>query len=100
MGILGGSAPTTVTATTTVAEVFLMMGMSYDFVAFVMFALGEEFLEEDQSGGEEGSLGEHQTLDGGERDDTEEERDEGLDLELEESENGDELLQLLLLATA
>ena len=98
---IGRSAPAAVTATTTaVAEVLLMVRVSYDLVAFMVFSLGEEFLEEDQSRGEEGSLGEHQTLDSGEGDDSEEQRDHGLDLQLEEGEDGKELLQLLLLATA
>lgn len=83
-----------------VAVVLIMVRMGHYFVAFMVIALGEKLLQNNQSGGEKGSLSEHKTLDGSEGDDGEEQGDEGLDLQLEETKDGHQLLQLLLLATA
>lgn len=66
----------------------------------MVLMFGEEFLEKNQSRREESCLGDHQTLDGGEGNDTQEERDQGLDLQLQESVDRYQLLELLLLATA
>lgn len=98
LGVLG-PAPASV-ATTTVAVVFLVMRVGYHFVAFMVLVLGEEFLQEQESRGNESSLGDEDTLDSSESDDAQEQGNEGLDLQLEQSEDGEELLQLLLLATA
>lgn len=65
-----------------------------------MVIFGKKFLEENQSRSKESCLGDHQTFDGGEGNDTQEERDQRLDLQLEESIDRYQLLQLLLLATA
>lgn len=80
------------------AVVFLRM--RYDFIALMMVMFGKEFLEENQCRSKESGLGDHQTLDGGEGNDTQEERDQGLDLQLEESIDRKQLLKLLLLTTA
>lgn len=84
---------------TAAREVFLMMRVGYDFVAgFMMFA-GQEFLEGDNTSDEERHLGEEEGLGSSECDDTQEERDQSGDLQLGESKEGEELLDLLLLAT-
>lgn len=85
---------------TTVAKVFLVMRMSNHFVAFMVLMFGKEFLEKDESRCEQGSLGEEETLDCGESDDSQKQGNEGLDLQLKESVDWDQLLQLLLLTTA
>lgn len=82
------------------AVVFLMVRMSYDFVTLMVVMFGEEFLEKNQSRGKESCLGDHQTLDSGEGNDTQEERNQGLDLQLQESVDRYQLRELLLLATA
>lgn len=66
----------------------------------MVIALGQKFLEEEKSRSEECCLREEKTLDCGKGDDAEEERDQGLNFQLEEGEDGEELLQLLLFGTA
>lgn len=61
----------------------------------------EEFLEDADSGGDEGDLAEEVGLEDGEGDYSEEQRDESGELQLQKGEDGHQLLELLLLlATA
>lgn len=82
-----------------VAVVLLVMRMGHHLVALVVLMLGQKLLQQQDSGCDDGGLGQEQTLDGGESDDGKEQGDERLDLQLQESQDGEELLQLLLLAT-
>lgn len=84
----------------TAAGVMLfMMRMGYDFVAgFVVFTC-QKFLQGNDTGDQEGYLGEEYSLGGSKCDDAEEERDKGGDLKFSEGKQREELLDLLLLAT-
>lgn len=72
--------------------------VSHDLVALVAL-VGQELLQGDDSSHQQGNLGEDDGLGCGEGDDSEEERDQGGDLELSDGQKGQELLDLLLLAT-
>lgn len=97
-------APSTVAATAaatagTVAVVLFVVRMGNDLIALMRLALRQKLLEKQKGGGQQSGLGEQKTLDGSKGDYSQEQWNEGLDLQLEESEDGKELLQLLLLST-
>lgn len=56
----------------------------------------KQFFDSTESGCDEGNLSKDVSLEDGEGDDTKEERDKGSELELQESQDGEEFLQLLL----
>lgn len=80
--------------------VFFVVWMGDHFVASLMVFASQEFLEGDDTSDEEGDLGQEESLGGREGDDTKEQGNEGGDLQLGESEQGQELLDLLLFATS
>lgn len=85
---------------TTAGVVFLMVRVGDDFIAgFMMFAC-EEFLQGEDTSDQERYLGQQDGFSSSEGDDTEEQRDEGHDLQFSDGQEGDQLLDLLLLATS
>lgn len=94
LGFLGSSPSTATTALPSM----LFMGGFWPPTALLGF---KELLESTEGSGDESDLSEEVCLEDSECDDTEEERDESCELQFDESEDGEELLQLLLLlATA
>lgn len=83
-----------------VAVMLFVMRMSHYFVALMVIMLGKQFLEKNQRGGQEGTLGKEQTLDGGESDYSQEQRNQRLDFQLQKSEDREKLFKFLLLATS
>lgn len=79
--------------------VLLMVRVGYDLVA-LMALVWQELLQGNDTGDQERDLGKEDGLDSGEGDDSEQQGDEGGDLQLGKGEEGQELLDLLLLATS
>lgn len=94
LGVVVGPSP----ATAAFPAVVFLVGRLRPATALLGF---EEFLEGAEGSGDESDFTEEVGLEDGEGDDTKEQRDEGDELQLDEGQDGEELLQLLLLlATA
>lgn len=77
-----------------------MMRVGDDLIAGLVMFASQELLQGNDTGNKERNLGKEQGLGSRERDDAQEQRDEGGDLQLGKSEEGQELLDLLLFTTS